>query len=185
MTRHTQPEPLLDASVRLDNLPPEGRTIKVGLDPANLPAIAELLKVTAVSGVGGTLKAVRFRGGIRVEGQVQATIVQPCVVTLEPVTQAIDEPYDRIFLPASQVPRREPVAGAEVLVDLDQDELPDHFEGSDVDLTDSVLETIALAIDPYPRAPGASLDDLGADLLDREESPFASLKTLKIDPDKA
>jgi len=38
---------------------------------------------------------------------------------------------------------------------------------------------VALAVDPYPRAEGESLDDLGlkADLV--EDNPFAALKALK------
>jgi uncharacterized metal-binding protein YceD (DUF177 family) len=69
----------------------------------------------------------------------------------------------------------------EVFVDLD-DDVPDHFEGNEVNLSELIIETLALALDPYPRAEGASLDQLGVKLEDDEVSPFAGLKSL-IDPD--
>ena len=50
-------------------------------------------------------------------------------------------------------------ASAEVFVDLEGDDMPDHFEGHEADLSDLIVETLALAIDPYPRAPDASLED--------------------------
>ncbi len=39
--------------------------------------------------------------------------------------------------------------------------MPDHFEGNEADLTDLIVETLALAIDPYPREPGRVAGDLG------------------------
>ncbi len=39
------------------------------------------------------------RDGVRVSGRVEAEIVQPCVVTLEPVTQHIDEEVNGLFVP--------------------------------------------------------------------------------------
>jgi hypothetical protein len=38
---------------------------------------------------------------------------------------------------------------------------------------------LALAIDPYPRLPGESIEALGIDLGPKETSPFAALAKLK------
>jgi len=57
--------------------------------------------------------------------------------------------------------------------------VPDHFEGNEADLTDLIVETVALAADPYPRAAGESLDDLGLKPDLGEDHPFAALKALK------
>jgi hypothetical protein len=65
-------------------------------------------------------------------------------------------------------------------VDLEGEDLPDHFDGPEADLSDLVVETLALAVDPYPRRDGESLTDLGlADPADEPESPFDKLKALK------
>jgi len=174
-------EPLLDASIRIDNLPPEGREIEVEATEAQRVRIAEQLGITAVDRLQARLRVTSFRGGLRVLGRIEARTVQPCVVTFVPVPQEMDEEFDRIFLPAP-AQQKAPTSHPEVFVDLESDELPDYFEGHEVDLSEAIVETVALALDPYPRAEGASLDELGLPEDDAETSPFAGLKSL-LDPD--
>ena len=169
---------LADAGVRLDSMPVAGRDVNVSPTADERAAIAARIGVSAVDSLAVTLHAVKFRGGIRVTGRLVATVTQPSVVTLEPVAQQIAEPIDRIFLPGGEKDFAGP-ANAEVFVDLDGDELPDHFEGNEADLTDLIVETLALAVDLYPRGPGESLDDLGLRPDVEDESPFAALKALK------
>ena len=119
----------------------------------------------------------RFRGGMRVLGRLKAVTVQACVVTFVPVPQQIDEPMERVFLPAGEQPKSAS-AHPEVFIDLESEELPDYFEGHEVDLSDAIIETLALALDPYPRAPGVSLADVGLPPEVEEPSPFAELKAL-------
>ena len=57
-----------------------------------------------------------------------------------------------------------PTPGSEVFIDLEDDDFPDHIDGPEVDLSALLIETLALAIDPYPRRPGESLDSLGIDV---------------------
>ena len=104
------------------------------------------------------------------------------MVSLEPVTQSIDEPVDRIFLPSGEKEYAGP-AGAEVFVDLEGEDLPDHFEGNEADLTDLVVETVALAVDLYPRRDGESLADVVPQADDLAEKPFAALAALKVNKD--
>lgn len=171
-----------DASIRLDSMPIAGRDIDITVEREAREAIAAQLEVTAVDRLQVKLHSVKFRGGIRVTGQLKALVVQPSVVSLEPVTQEIGEPVDRIFLPGGE----KAFAGkadAEVFVDLEGDDVPDHFEGNEADLSDLIVETLALSIDPYPRLDGESIGIAG-DEDDEEDSPFAGLKALKLDEDK-
>lgn len=178
MTKPTPRLRLLDASVRLDSMPVDGRRIVVAPTEEERAAIAAQLGLLAVETLHVTLDAVKFRGGMRVTGQLLAAIKQPSVVTLEPVHQDIAEPIDRIFLPAGEKDFAR-AGGAEVFVDLDGEDVPDHFEGNEADLTDLIVESLALAVDLYPREPGVTLDDLGLKLSEPEENPFAVLKALK------
>ncbi|MDR3471715.1 MAG: DUF177 domain-containing protein [Devosia sp.] len=180
MNRPVHEEPLLDASVRIDNLPPEGRDLDVIATPAQGEAIARQLAISAVERLEARIKVTKFRGGLRAHGRLEAVTVQPCVVSFEPVRQLIDEEFERIYLPAEEQLKPAP-AHPEVFVDLDSDELPDYFEGHEVDLADAIIEAVALALDPYPRAEGASLEATGL-AIEEETSPFASLKSL-LDPD--
>ena len=168
-------------------MPAEGRELAVEPSTEERAAVAAQLGITAVDRLKARLKVVKFRGGLRVTGQLEAEITQPSVVSLEPVSQVIDEPIDRVFLPAGSAEAAAPAphAGVEVFVDLEGDDPPDHFSGPEVDLSDLVIEALALAVDPYPRAEGESLETLGISSVDADrESPFAALKALKDKGDK-
>ena len=152
---------IAEASIRLDSMPVAGRELKLALGEAERAAIAAFLALTAVDRLEVTLHAVKFRGGIRVTGRLRAAIVQPSVVTLEPVHQEISEPIDRIFLPGAEK-QFAGEADAEIFVDLDGEDVPDHFDGNEADLSALIVETLALAIDPYPRTDNDRIEDLGA-----------------------
>lgn len=177
------PRPILDALIRIDRLPADGRALSVVADEEALAAMAAQLRVSAVESFQADLTAVRFRGGIRVEGRLKARIVQPSVVTFEPVTQGIEEAVDRVFLPGPDKGHKT-TPGTEIYVDLEDEDLPDYIDGPEVDLSALLLETVALAIDPYPRLPGESLETLGLKNDLEDEGPFASLKSLKNPSDK-
>lgn len=174
---------ITDASIRLDSMPNTGRDLALTVDKDERDHIAEDLDILSLDRLQVKLHAVRFRGGIRVTGRLEAIVVQQSVITFEPVTQEIGEPIDRIFLPGAEKAYTGQ-ADAEVFVDLEGEDIPDHFDGNEADLTDLIIETLSLAIDPYPRGPGESLGDLGSDGLEEELNPFASLKKLKQDLDK-
>lgn len=169
--------PIFDAVVRVDRLPATGRDLRVALDEAARAALAEQLKLSAIDSFAAELTVTPLRGGIRALGRLVADVVQPSVVTFEPVGQHIDEPVDRVFLPEAQA--HKPTPGSEVYIDLEDDDFPDHIDGPEVDLSALLIETLALAIDPYPRRPDESLDSLGIDLDNGPSGPFAALERLK------
>lgn len=172
---------IADASIRLDAMPPEGRDLAVDVSADEREAIAAQLGVSAIERLQATLHADRFRGGMRVTGKLSARIVQPSVVSLEPVTQEISELVDRVFLPGGEKASAAG-AGADVFIDVEGEDVPDHFEGPEADLSGLIIETLALGIDPYPRLAGESVADLGIAVTDdAPESPFAQLKALKND----
>ena len=170
-------EPLFDAVVRIDRLPAGGRSIEVELDQDQREQLAITLKLTSVEHFAASLTVAPLRGGLRAQGKLNATVVQPSVVNFEPVTQVIEEDVDRVFLPAERGPT--PTPGAEVFVDLEDDDFPDHIDGPEVDLSALLIETLALAIDPYPRLDGESVEDIGLGDQAGESGPFAALSKLK------
>ncbi len=174
----TQKPGLLDAVVRVDKLPAGGRRLKVTAQKKRLAEIARYLKVAAVKHLSADLLVTSFKGGIRVSGKLAAGIVQPCVVTLDPVVQAIDEPLERVFLFGPDI-NANAAAGSENFIDLSAQEIPEPFAGDELDLSATVFEVIGLAIELYPRLPGAKISaELARD--NREElSPFAVLRSKK------
>ncbi len=71
----------------------------------------------------------------------------------------------------------------EMVLDPDGPDLPETFTGDTIDAGDIVAEFAALAIDPYPRKPGAEFQDHieSTDATDKKPSPFAVLKDWKKD----
>jgi hypothetical protein len=175
--------PIFDAVVRIDKLPSAGRTVTVDANEAERAAIAEAMNVVAVGRFVANLSVVPLRGGLRAQGRLEADVTQASIVSFEPVSQSIAEDVDRVFLPAPR-DNHPPAPGAEVFVDLEDDDFPDHIDGPEVDLSALLLETLALALDPYPRLPGESLENLGLPSGDQEEGPFAKLARLKADKDQ-
>ena len=128
------------------------------------------------------LRKLDFRGTLapdgardwRLEGTLGATVVQPCIITAEPVTTRLDVPVTRRFL--AQMPEPEG----------DESEIPDDSLeplGTEIDPGAVMVEALALALPDYPRASGAELGEIeaappGAAPL-RTESPFAALRALK------
>lgn len=96
--------------------------------------------------------------GWELRAELGATVVQPCGVTLEPVTTRIDETVLRRYLPGWQDPAVETGADAEVEMPEDTDT---EALGPVIDPAAVMAEALALAVPAFPRAPGASLGPEG------------------------
>lgn len=133
----------------------------------------------------GALRKVRLRGRLAPVGRrdwhltatLGATVVQPCSITLEPVTTRIDEAIERSYLAAWTPP-------AETEAEMPEDDTTEPLPET-LDLREVLSEALALALPAFPRAQGAELGDLaaappGAAPLDSPEAgPFAGLEGLK------
>ena len=122
------------------------------------------------------------RARFRLRGELTARVVQACVVALDPVTADLVEPFDVEFWPADAV---EAVKHKPKSVDqsvLDDDE-PERIEDNAIDVGRIVYETLAAAIDPYPRSAGATLEvpEDHAATSAAVSHPFAVLANLKRD----
>jgi hypothetical protein len=170
-------EPIFDAVVRIDRLPAGGRSISIDADEGERAAIAATMNIISVEQFRANLSIVPLRGGLRAQGHLDARVTQASVVSFEPVPETISEDIDRVFLPPRD--NQAPAPGAEVFIDLENDDFPDHIDGQEVDLSNLLLETLALALDPYPRLAGESLDSQGVSTADSETGPFAGLARLK------
>ncbi|MBM7067312.1 DUF177 domain-containing protein [Actibacterium sp. 188UL27-1] len=106
-----------------------------------------------------------------------ATAIQPCSVTLQPVTTRVDTVVERLYLADLTAPTE---AEAEMPEDDREEPLPEI-----VNLADLMAEALALALPDYPRAADADLGtaiftEPGAEpLRDEDLKPFAGLADLK------
>ena len=149
---------------------PAGRHEVLEADAEECAALAARFGILGIEAFRAELSlAAEEDGSVVARGRLAATVTQECVVTLEPVRQAIAEAVVLRFLP----PGREPEDGPE-----DMDEI-ETGPGGVADLGEALAEQLALALDPYPRAPGA---ELPAAAQAEPASPFAALAALRRDP---
>ncbi|MFO1056999.1 MAG: DUF177 domain-containing protein [Dongiaceae bacterium] len=108
---------------------------------------------------------------VRLDGVLEASLAQPCVVTLDPVPAELTESFTLRFMRGVAAEDRE------VVIDPEADDPPEPLGDGPVDVGEIVAQQLALALDPYPRAAGV---DLGTVLPESEpESPFGVLRKLR------
>lgn len=172
--------PILSRPLEIGAVGDDGRKERVVASEAERAAIAAELKLIAVDLLEADLDIRRSGNAlVVVDGRLRAEVVHTCVVSLERAPQSIDETFHVTFVTAGsrEVPP-EPKPGAEIMVDPEIDQ-PEVIAGTTLDLGAIVLEHFSLALDPYPRAPGAALPAAPTDPDDAPESPFAALASLK------
>jgi len=165
--------------VRRDDVPEGGLHLELTADTATRDAIAALAGAQAVPRLDATFDIARQGKGLRVDGEVLASVEQTCVVTLEPMTTEIREPVELVFMPAGAAAGvREAEADEEI--DPEAADEPEDLIDGVVDVGAAATEFLLLAIDPYPRKPGAVFDAPKSD--DQGGHPFAALAALKKSP---
>lgn len=157
-------------------LPQKGFPVVVEPDAKARAELARVHGLVSVERFRAELLFTSWKRGISVTGSVRATIVQQCVVTLEPIEAEIDEEVDLVFVPEGSALARDTIEEGELVLSADGPDLPETFDGVSIDAGAVAEEAFALAIDPYPRKPGAELPSTRPD--DREGSPFATLRGL-------
>jgi uncharacterized metal-binding protein YceD (DUF177 family) len=136
--------------------------------------LARVLDIASCERLAVDYKIQPMRSGLyRLTGRILADVVQPCVITLEPVTQHIDEALDIELRPTGMLPEAE-----EGEQDILQAPDVEPIEDDAVNVGLIVLEHLSTTIDPYPRLPGAELDSVAASA-GQGANPFAVLKKLK------
>lgn len=174
MSRRSERPPRSPVSfpVHVARLPQKGMPVLVEADGKQREALAAAHGVLAVESFRAELQVRPWkRNGVEVAGRVTARIVQECVVTLEPMENAIDEPVEAVFLPEqSKLGRLGFEGGGEITIDPEGPDAPETFGGDTVDVGALAEEFFGLAIDPYPRKPGAALPSADEDA-PRDEAP--------------
>lgn len=169
------PHRLRVAELRVDKPTP----FDIAPGKAACAALAETLGLLA-------LRKLRFTGQIapagstdwRLEARIGATVVQPCVLTLAPVTTRVDQPVIRNFV------AHLPDDDTEGEVEMPDDETLEAL-GAEIDLDAVLAEALALALPLYPRAEGAALKHSRfaapgvTPMRDEDARPFAGLAGLR------
>jgi len=176
----TLQNPVWTHPLRIADLPTKKPTrFELIPDAAVLAEIVQYLNLSE-------LRKLRFKGTLQplgrqdweLQARIGATVVQPCIITLDPVATRIDEDVVRTFIAEGKIYE----AGSEV-----------EMEGDDtlevltpvVDIGELMLEALALHLPLYPRSSDAALAEADftepgkTPMKDEDARPFAGLKSLR------
>ncbi|QIG78803.1 YceD family protein [Stakelama tenebrarum] len=160
---------------RLDRIGAGESTETVEATPEERAALARRFGLAALDRLTAEFQVRRQDEGVAARGHLRASLAQRCVVTGDPVPATIEERFDLRFLPAPED------GDPDAEIELSEDECDTmFFTGAAIDLGEAAAETMALALDPYPRSEGAAEALKEAGVLSEEEAgPFGALAELK------
>jgi len=172
---------------RLDQIGAGESQVHVEATPEERAALAERFLIVAIDSLEADYAIRRDAAGIVARGSIKASVVQSCIATGDPVPATIDEGFLIRFVPETDADLGEEV-------ELNEEEADTVFyAGSAIDLGEAAAETLALALDPFPRSPEAEaalkqagvLSEEEAKRLAEESGPFGALAALRGKPDKS
>lgn len=146
--------------VHVARLPAAGMAVTIEANAEARAALAVDHGLLAVHDFRAELLVAPWkRDGVRVTGTLTARVSQQCVVTLEPLDNAVEATIDVVLVPeGSRLALHADPGSGEIFLDAEGDDAPDSFAGDSVDVGALAEEHFELTLDPWPRKPGALLD---------------------------
>jgi uncharacterized metal-binding protein YceD (DUF177 family) len=170
--------PEFSRPIAVERIAPSGSDHTIEANAEELSALAKRFAIPAIHSFSARFTALPWRrGGVQVRGEIVADVEQISVVSLEPFTSQVRESLVRYYQAETGPGHRPTVLSVKPL----EEEEPDVISGTTIDLGEIAAESLALALDPYPRKPGEVFQDATqlAEEERRQESPFAVLSQLK------
>ena len=175
-------------AVNVTRLPKLGTIVKLDItdkdiSEANRQALVLHLGVQSLEQMSAQLTFKPWqRDGVKVEGEVVASLHTQCSVSLDNVPQYIKAAFTARFVsPSSKLAKPQFNEDGEMVIDFDGEDIPDIYEGETLDAWAIALEYLLLEIDFFARAEGAEFKEFstGDPEDDENASPFAVLQSLK------
>jgi uncharacterized metal-binding protein YceD (DUF177 family) len=163
--------------IRIDRIGAGDRAHHIEANEAERAALARRFGFVRIDALAADYTLHAAGGGWEAHGTLHAALVQPCTATGEDVPETVDTSFAIRFLPATAAPQ-----GDEL--ELDEEDCDVQFvEGGEIDIGEAVAQTLALAVDSYPRVAGAESWLRARGVLSEDEakaaaSPFAALQGL-------
>ena len=169
--------PPLSRSLRVDEIE-YGVESEIAVTKNEMAAIAGLLDLEPLKDLAFTYR-IRpgVSGRLHLIGRLKTRVTQTCVVSLDPLETSLDVPIEAAFWPFSLIEAHkknteDPAGGFD---------WPEPIADGKIDFGPLIYESLATALDPYPKREGASFEwSQGAESdRDAETGPFAALGALK------
>lgn len=160
---------------RLDQIGAGEARVDVSASAEERAALAARFRIPSIEQLDAYFLLRKDAAGIIARGKLSASVTQACIVTEAPLPAKVAEDFAIRFLPEGGASADE--------VELSEEDCDTVFyTGGTIDLGEAAAETLALALDPFPRSPEAAqvLRDAGVISEDEVEpsGPLAGLKDL-------
>ncbi|MDO8287847.1 MAG: DUF177 domain-containing protein [Parvibaculum sp.] len=180
----TTPAPEFSKILAVADVPQNGTVIRFDVSESERAALAERFDLLELRSFKGEISVKPWRRhGLSLEGKFEADVVQACIATLEPIDAFVKHRFALHFLPAEMIERDVAAAAkAEIIVDVQSEDPPEPIENGQIDIGEAMSEELSIAIDPYPKKPGAVFvpaADAPAEVAEIRPNPFAALEKLK------
>jgi hypothetical protein len=169
---------LWSVPVAVEDIPDAGLHREIEAPAAVRAAVAELAELRDLPQLSAVFDLTRQGAGVHVTGRVDAMVGQNCVVTLEPIENAVEEMVDLEFAPGQAIETDKKPKTARKRTGADDP--PEPLVDGALDLGALATEFLILGIDPYPRKIGVEF--AAPKVEDAGEHPFAALQALKKRP---
>lgn len=168
-------EPEFSRPIDLDRVGDTELVRDISATAAERAALARRLGLVAIERLEAQVRLRRERAGtvVRLAARLVAEVTQTCVVTLAPVHNRLAEDFTVLY---GDTPR-----AAEIDLDAAAEEILEPWPAGALDVGEAVAQELALALDPYPRAPGAAIESPPAspEAVPEKVNPFAGLEKLR------
>lgn len=141
-------------TVETSRLGDEDIVREISARPDECATLADRFGLIAIERLAARLSLHRTpNGALRLRARLSANVIQSCVVTLVPVPARIEEEFTLLYMPDAP-------SGSNEVVDVDAatEDAVEPWPGRTLDIGEAVAQQLALALDPYPRAPRAAVD---------------------------
>lgn len=167
----------------VDDVHHDGRTYQLKASKNQLSDLADRFKLVVLNSFSAdiSVQSEAKTDTIWIRGNIEADLVQQCVVTLGDVPEQVSDSFELMLV------------SPELAEQMDEDEVyldpkaPDYdaFEGAIIPVGDVVAQTLSVLMDPYPKQPNAKLKAPNGqgvavnEELEEKPNPFAVLSKLR------
>ncbi|WP_164118449.1 YceD family protein [Sphingorhabdus sp. Alg239-R122] len=155
-----------------------GKTHELVATQQECAALAKRFSIVSLDSFMAHLVLEKDGATIFARGEISAELQQLCSVTAEEFPAIMSDDIEIRFEPETE--KSEEVTPDEEIELTEQDFDVEYYTGDKIDIGEAAAQSLAVAIDPYPRGPHADSADARANISTPEDnSPFAALKNLK------
>ena len=174
--------------LRLDEIGAGGKTFSIEAGAAEREALARRFGLVSVDKLTaeGMVARVGSDDRYRLDARLCASVVQTCVVTLGPVSAHVESAFNRLYDRAASPEWADDTS--ETFLDGGEEPVVEPIIGDVLDIGEVVAEQLALELDPFPRAVGASFHgyESGEEFEPQpseQANPFAVLAAMRRTPE--